>query len=162
MKKGCFLFRALEWRFCIHERIYFKRDFCQQAPLKMKIDTSRSRMMIIFEMEQLWCLVNTFQNFGQHVLTNCWPSLGYTSKYHQKWPKRQLLTKCEGVFAVGWVRHMTIGSKWAHGMCFDLQKILDPYLNYLRKYATWLLVKNVIFWQFWYFLGHFSLFQPNL
>ena len=58
-------------RVYIYERIYFKRDFCQQAPLKIKIDTSRSRMMIIFEMEQLWCLVNTFQNFGQHVLTNC-------------------------------------------------------------------------------------------
>ena len=36
------------------ERIYFKRDFCHQAPLKIKIDTSSCRMMTIFEMEQLW------------------------------------------------------------------------------------------------------------
>ena len=55
----------------IYERIYFKRALCQQAPLKIKIETSRSRMIMIFEMEQLWWLVNTFQNFGQRLLTKC-------------------------------------------------------------------------------------------
>ena len=36
-----------------YERPYFKKDFCKQAPLKFKIDTSRCRMMIIFEIQLL-------------------------------------------------------------------------------------------------------------
>ena len=58
-------------RYLGNERPYFKTDFCHHAPLKIKIDTSRCRMMTIFEMEQLWWQINTFSNFGQHVLTNC-------------------------------------------------------------------------------------------
>ena len=61
-----------------------------------------------------------------------------------------------GGFVVGWVRHLEIGSKWAYGMCFDLQKILDPYLRWFGKY------RNMTFAQKCAFLAFFMFFRPFL
>ena len=47
-----------------------------------------------------------------------------------------MLTKCVGVFAVGWVGDPRMASKWTLGMCFDPHKILEQYLTYFEKYMN--------------------------
>ena len=120
-------------------------------------------MMIIFEMEQLWCLVNTFPNFGQRLLTKYWLKPLSRSKLIKKWLKRKLLTKWLGVFVGRWVRHPIMGSKWAHGMYFDLQKILYPYLPWFGKYPNSTFDQNRVFYAiFSYFTcqGKYIFFWP--
>ena len=57
-----------------------------------------------------------------------------------------MLTKCVGVFAVGWVGDPRMASKWTLGMCFDPQKILEQYLTYFEKYLKMNFGEKSIFW----------------
>ena len=66
-----------------------------------------------------------------------------------------------GGFTGGCVRHPITGAKWAHGMCFDLQKILDQYLWWFGKYCNMTFAQNCHFLVIFMFFRLFLLISAD-
>ena len=130
-------------------RLFIITRFLQNGVLptgawKFKIDTSRCHTMIIFEINQLEWLGNTFPNFVQHMLTYCWPRLWYV-KIPLKCSKMQMFTKCMGSSSVGgsriwgWLQIKSIE------MFFDTQNIFDQYLWRFGGYFNMTFIEYRVF-----------------